>query len=349
MRDPDSIGLCLSGGGYKAAAFHLGALARLNELGLLRRLDRIASVSGGSILAAFLGMRWTSLDWSGETAPDFHDRIVRPFHRFLTTADIDVWAALEGLALPFRTGAQAVRAAYDRRLFRGATLQDLPGKGDGPEFILLATDYRSNTLWRFSRACAADYRAGRIARPAYPLAQVVAASSAFPPFFCPVSLDLGGGRRVELADGGVYDNLGLEPVWKRCGTVLVSNAGDVLAEPEHGPRRWGPMLLRVLGMIHRQAENDRVRWLMAAARTGRRRVAYWPLRDTLNAYRLPDGGAVAPTEADVRLAMAAPVRLWRLRPEVFRALYHHGYSLADAAVRSHLGRPNTPPARLPPV
>jgi len=45
----DGIGLCLSGGGYRAMLFHVGALYRLNEFGLLPRIARIASVSGGSI------------------------------------------------------------------------------------------------------------------------------------------------------------------------------------------------------------------------------------------------------------------------------------------------------------
>ena len=40
----DGIGLCLSGGGFRAALFHLGALIRLNQLGLLSKIDRIASV-----------------------------------------------------------------------------------------------------------------------------------------------------------------------------------------------------------------------------------------------------------------------------------------------------------------
>src|SRR6266581_394163 len=31
------IGLCLSGGGFRASLFHLGALRRLNELGILAR------------------------------------------------------------------------------------------------------------------------------------------------------------------------------------------------------------------------------------------------------------------------------------------------------------------------
>ncbi len=55
------IALCLSGGGYRAMLFHLGALWRLNEWGYLPRIARISSVSGGSIIAATLGARWKRL------------------------------------------------------------------------------------------------------------------------------------------------------------------------------------------------------------------------------------------------------------------------------------------------
>ena len=50
--------LCLSGGGYRAAIFHLGALLRLHELGVLRGLDLVSSVSGGSIASAWLVSRY---------------------------------------------------------------------------------------------------------------------------------------------------------------------------------------------------------------------------------------------------------------------------------------------------
>src|SRR5215467_6566845 len=59
--------LCLSGGGYRAMVFHLGALWRLNELGMLRGLARVSSVSGGSITAALLGSRWRELDFDRAT------------------------------------------------------------------------------------------------------------------------------------------------------------------------------------------------------------------------------------------------------------------------------------------
>src|SRR4051812_27504769 len=57
----DGIGLCLSGGGFRAMLFHLGSLVRLNELGFLPRLERVASVSGGSIAAGALAVAWGKL------------------------------------------------------------------------------------------------------------------------------------------------------------------------------------------------------------------------------------------------------------------------------------------------
>jgi NTE family protein len=47
------FGLALSGGGYRAAAFHLGTLRALHRIGVLDKVDVISSVSGGSILSAF--------------------------------------------------------------------------------------------------------------------------------------------------------------------------------------------------------------------------------------------------------------------------------------------------------
>ena len=49
----NKIGLALSGGGYRAAAYHVGTLRALRYLGLLDKVDVISSVSGGSIVAAY--------------------------------------------------------------------------------------------------------------------------------------------------------------------------------------------------------------------------------------------------------------------------------------------------------
>ncbi len=47
------LGLALSGGGFRAALFHVGVLAQLAEQDLLRFVSVISTVSGGSIIGAF--------------------------------------------------------------------------------------------------------------------------------------------------------------------------------------------------------------------------------------------------------------------------------------------------------
>ena len=47
------IGLSLSGGGYRATAFHLGTLNKLQEMGILEVVDVISTISGGSITGAY--------------------------------------------------------------------------------------------------------------------------------------------------------------------------------------------------------------------------------------------------------------------------------------------------------
>lgn len=350
--DPEGMALCVSGGGYKAAAFHLGGLIRLNELGLLPKLARIASVSGGSIAAAYLGLKWNRLRFDAEgVAVNFAEEVTEPLARFLQSADIDIWAGLLGLIMPWKTMGDYVAGFYAKALFGDATLQALPEGEQAPRFVILATNYQLNSLWRFARPYAADYRVGMIEAPRFPLAQIVAASSGFPPFFCPIVLDLSRHevrplegadkhfepytRRAELGDGGIYDNMGLEPIWKRYGVLLVSNAGDPFDETPNPPRDWLSMLRRVLSMIHRQAENNRVRWMMAMANSGERKLAYWPLRATHTPF--PALGTLALPPDEAQRAMSESVRLWSLKPAAFRRLANHGYARADAAVRSYLG------------
>src|SRR5687767_13325740 len=86
------IALCLSGGGFRATLFHLGALGRLNELGLLTRRDfrTVSSVSGGSIAAAQLGTALTrvSVPAEGPIPAEVWDREVRTPLRAFTKKDV---------------------------------------------------------------------------------------------------------------------------------------------------------------------------------------------------------------------------------------------------------------------
>ena len=78
-RPQPGIALCLSGGGYRAMVFHLGALWRLYDAGLLGTVSRISSVSGGSITAALLGLKWHKLSFdASRLQSDFVPELVQP-------------------------------------------------------------------------------------------------------------------------------------------------------------------------------------------------------------------------------------------------------------------------------
>ena len=229
------IALCLSGGGYRAMLFHLGTLWRLNELGYLPKLDRVSSVSGGSITAAVLGMNWSGLGLDPVTGvgAGFGTAVVAPI-RNLARKTIHLPAVLMGMLSLGLLGSQTA-VYYRRYLFGAKTLQDLP---DRPRFVLNATSMQSGALWRFSKPYMADWRVGTVNVPQVQLAAAVAAYSAFPPFLSPVILrhqnfvpnsgtdlqSLPFTTRIVLTDGGVYDNLGLETAWKNYQTILVSDA-----------------------------------------------------------------------------------------------------------------------------
>ncbi|HWC96708.1 MAG TPA: patatin-like phospholipase family protein [Candidatus Sulfopaludibacter sp.] len=81
------VGLALSGGGFRASLYHIGVLARLAELDMLRHVEVISSVSGGSILGAYyyLELRHllqTKLD-TAITRQDYVDLVKRVESGFL--------------------------------------------------------------------------------------------------------------------------------------------------------------------------------------------------------------------------------------------------------------------------
>jgi NTE family protein len=107
---PHGVGLCLSGGGYRAMLFHVGAIKRLNDAGRLAELDRISSVSGGSITAATLALHWSRLEWRNGVATNLDTLLTAPV-RALAGHTLDVWSVLKGIS-PFGTISEHIAHAY---------------------------------------------------------------------------------------------------------------------------------------------------------------------------------------------------------------------------------------------
>ena len=268
----------LSGGGFRATLFHLGATRRLNELGILTSVDTITSVSGGSYLSAFLAQAMTAAPYVRGKPIENFDSLAESIRR-LTSYNLR-GAILWKRFLPTNWSkglAELVADEIDGPLDH-AVLTNLPA---APRFVFCATDLVFGVDLVFERVRVGDWRIG-YARDesvlgAFPIARAVAASSCFPPVFKPIDpgidvAEYAGGapssavevkqvQQMRLSDGGVYDDMGLEPVWKDHETVIVSDAGAPFDySTESG---LVSTLLRYTDVIENQSHALRLRWLIS--------------------------------------------------------------------------------------
>lgn len=343
----DGPALALSGGGYRAALFHLGAVWRLNELGWLKRLKRIDGVSGGAIVAAWLGLKWRELEFEADGhAVNFPQLVEQPLRRLAATV-LDIPVGLSALVWP----VSALPGALARHLFGAARLADLPADGCGPQICALATNLLTGSLVELSAHGIRDSHLGACDDPELQLATAVAASCSIPPTFRPIALQIDprswhsscepGFERTRrsrfplfLADGGNYDNQALAHVWEHYSQVLVSDgsaqmqpwtwlSGDWLTATLRSNR----VLIDQVRLLHRRILSE-----MHHREDVPQRVAYWSIASDIVEY-----GASEALNCDAETT----VRLSRLRTRMGRytareqgQLINWGYAACDAALRA---------------
>jgi NTE family protein len=338
------IGLSLSGGGFRATLFHLGALRRLNELGILKQLGTISSVSGGSILNGYLASRLPAPLPSG--IQDFEREVSAPVRAFCKL-DIRRWPALERL-VPGINNSEQLAHQYEENLTEGKLLQDIPA---APVHVFCTTDLAYGVNWTSEKAQSGDYQAGFEATPAgWKLSTTIAASSCFPPVFKPMGLNLDparlqGGkakagpardatiRGATFSDGGVYDNLGLEPIWKDHEFVLSSDGGALF--PTGGDTGFAWEIGRFISIPENQALAVRKRWLISNFIANQIKGTYWGIGSTASEYTANvDPGY----SLDLVKNFIAAIRtdLDSFSDAEAAVLENHGYWLADAAIRTHV-------------
>ena len=232
-----NIALSLSGGGYRAAAFHLGCMTCLHDRqhegeSLLKKLCVLSSISGGTIT----GVVYAHTLAEGGSFQDFYDKMYDFLKKdtLLTSAmsklnNPDAWKARP---LKQRNLINAFALVYDEELFHGATLGSLlEARGRMPEFAFNATDVEHSKIFRFavSQFAVIGHNQAKITREAADeilLADIVAASSCFPGGFEPLLMpgDFAAApdsplfrlwekrRPLRLMDGGITDNQGIESV-----------------------------------------------------------------------------------------------------------------------------------------
>lgn len=229
------IALSLSGGGYRAAGFHLGSLDMLDQLGLLADVSALSTVSGGT----FTGMRYALALKAGQPFREFY----REFRTALLTVDLPKLAfeklASSSPSIPSRRWdvITAFAQVYDEKLFDSKRFGVFWDDHASPltELSFNATEFRTAVAFRFRKSDHPNAKIGNgnvfiTAEQAKQIriADIVAASSCFPGGFEPLSFpndfnwpDSEIGRAVleelqtrdwaplPIMDGGIYDNQGM--------------------------------------------------------------------------------------------------------------------------------------------
>jgi NTE family protein len=269
---------------------------------------------------------------------------------------IDVMSVLGGI---FGRGSisDRVKKRYAEILFGQATLQDLP---DTPRFVINATSVQTGSLMRFSKKYIADWQVGVFPSPRHTIAEAVTASSAFPPVLSPAVVEFGPNdfsekpgschrppftTRAVLTDGGVYDNMGIETAWKRCRTILVSDAGAKLQPEDNPPGDWARHALRINSLIDNQVRSLRKRQVVSAFEAKVRNGAYWGMFTDPAEY--PAASNLAIPAAPARKLAETPTRLAEVPADLQNRLINFGYGMAERAVRSFVDANAFKPSQFP--
>lgn len=105
----NKVGLALSGGGYRAAAYHIGTLRAIHRLGILEKVDVISSVSGGSITAAYYALNKDNYE-------DFEKQFIKKLSKGVLWSSF-LYLGIVGLLLMATSVAMGYLIAYLAAIF----------------------------------------------------------------------------------------------------------------------------------------------------------------------------------------------------------------------------------------
>lgn len=352
------IYLALSGGGTRAMVFHCGVLKFLAEQGALARVCRVSTVSGGSLLMGLLlqlnGMRWPTDD-------DYLADLLPRLKEVLTRTDLQN-AAMRAMLHPANwrfalSRANVLASAIGSTWGITALLDELPAS---PVWAINATTAETGKRASMENGHLRDWALGSTPMKQFPLRDAMAVSAAFPGLIGPYVLHTddfawklpmfaaGDEARpaedrfasIHLYDGGVYDNLGLEPFFDAGfgpkpnieGLIISSDAGAPLSGGFDMGRLSLFRLKHVADIMSDQTRALRARGLMAYARKENGRAAY--LRLGVSADDMARrSGATCPVgnwldRSSVKAAAAYPTSLKKVPLPTFELVFRHGYESA---------------------
>lgn len=281
MRKKDlRIGLALSGGGMRAAVFHLGVLKFLAEKGLLENVRYISTVSGASMCIGLMYMinnkRWVRSN-------EYLDRVLLEVEKVIVNEDIQ-------LGIVKRTLVDIIHIfdskskKFIKSMKKNWKMQGYLGELEKtPKWYINAVSFETGQRFTFSQDWCGD-NLGKIRGEKVEIAQAIAASAGFPILIGMYELkreryewyEENERRKIEqpkgkihLWDGGIYDNMGLEPIYllleeereiKRINFSIVSDAGSIDEEFVRYTRTRA--IKRLLDISMKQIDNLNARCYM---------------------------------------------------------------------------------------
>jgi NTE family protein len=358
----DPIAVTFSGGGFRATLAALGVARLLADVGSLRDVRYLSSVSGGSVANGLVARAWPDLRARGYTPEAFDELVVDPFVKRISRRSLKV-ALILGV---WRTIGSSTRTDLLARKFDAWFFDDLELEGLDPEvrWIVNAANLVSGTRFSFERDVLGDYTIGLTATAGtgVRLATAVAASAAVPGAFAPLRLrDVAfpcGTEPPALLDGGAYDNTGLEAIDSeryRDSFVVTMNAGGLLRPGGYGKIPLVKELARANSLLYRQSTALRTRWMVDRFERAREVPLGSPLpagarrgvltglataltdADAVPGNRLAEWRAAHPeiVEHDGRHLALVPTVFDELDRSLCRALVHRGWWLTGAALAAY--------------
>jgi predicted acylesterase/phospholipase RssA len=200
------VGLALSGGGSRSSNFSAACMFELQRIGLLRHVDYISSVSGGSLTAAF----YCVSDEGAWNPGEAQRKLTHPFASDVIIKFLMPWNMV-ALLLSDRDRSDLLAESFKDNVLKrdGRALSYADLRADRPRLLINATDLQSGRAFIF---CDESFDQLNSDLSKFPLASAVAASAAVPVVMHQVTLrdySTTFNQFRHLVDGGVSDNLGI--------------------------------------------------------------------------------------------------------------------------------------------
>ena len=306
-------------------------------------------------MAGLLAVRWDKLKFHDGVAVNLITEIANPIWEFCSR-NIDHAAVIFGIFV----GTRKLEQSYRKHLVGESKLRDLP---DYPSFIFNTAHIETGRNCTLSKKGLHTWRLGDIELPNLPLTKAIAASSACPPAFPAVMLDLDASafiktdyadlfhrddlkRRVSLTDGGAYDNLGVHAI-RNCSTVLISD-GSAPLRPTHGKRfarQFNHRIMRPMETSLEQTRAIRRQQIVSHFLSNRKKGALWSAQTDINNYPIQSPFSIRPEWSDYLGSIRT--RLNTFTDAEKSKLINWGYAMCDLSIRAYYRREKDTPNGLP--